>query len=308
MTDMILDAVRSTCILASVRFSTFGMSRTDKSTSKEVAEAKDAVTGAARVVVKLLAGADEHHRAISAHQRAAREALFAHSMPFGNEDGWRLLPNANFEKFLKEFATAKRNFDAAVAQLRADAPDVIAKAKANIGYLNVDLPEPEDLAGAYTMDYDFRPVPDGAKFGLPQQTSAKLSRRLDARVAAAVQDAMNDTIGRFVQPLSAFVERMQAYDQRIKDQAAGKDVGRTGIFRDTVVSNLRDLYEVLESFNVTGDERLAELANQLASLTAVEPDQLRDDDNLRAHAAAKAQTVLSTINDWLAPPMAQAAE
>lgn len=308
MSDPILEAVRSTCILASVRFTTFGATRTDKSTSREVSQAKDAVDGAARVIVKLLAGADEHHRAIQAHQRGARDALFRNSMPFGSEDGWRLLPNANFERFLRDFAASKRAFDAAVAQLRADAADVIAKAKANIGHLNADLPSPDELVAAYTMDYDFRPVPDGSGFGLPPQAAQKLTRRLDARVAAAVTGAMNDTLSRFVQPLTAFVERMHAYDERVKAQAAGQEVGRTGIFRDSVVNNIRDLYEVLESFNVVGDERLSELANMLASLTATEADQLREDDNLRRHAAGKASQVLSTLNDWLSPPMAQAAE
>lgn len=296
--DSIGDAVRNTCILATVRLSRLGISRTDKQATDKVLVDAAAVTGAARVVVSRLPGADHHHRFITSIQTEMKNTLIRFSMPYGNDAGWRLLPNANWDRLLVEMSAAKDKFNAAVRAFQDDLPNVLAQARANKGTLNVDLPTEEELRDAYHMESEFRPINEGRFIGLPEPVARKLEQHAQAKLAAAVEMAKQDTFQRFLDPLERFVERMQAYDKREEAIAKGKEVGRHGLFRDSIVENVKELVDVVESFNVTGDERLAALAERAKELD-VPPDALRDNKQVRQDATSKARALLDDIKDWL---------
>lgn len=301
MTSHIMDAVRETCMLANIRFSALGISRTDREASRDVTRANGASDGAARVVVSRLPGADAHHKAITAVQRNAKEILEKHTM-FFDDHGWRLLPNRRFEPLIQEMAGAKLAFERAMDRLAQEAPTIIQKAQANMGGFNVDIPSEAELLNAYSMKTEFRPVPAGDHFkGLPESTARKLAARLEDRIVENVAAAQNDIIGRFVTPVKTFIERMKAYDEREAALAKGEDVGRVGVFRDTAVTNIKDLFNVLSSFNVTGDERIVELGALVEDLALTSPEDLRNSQRVRGAAVQRAQDIASNLESWLVP-------
>lgn len=293
MTNPIIEALKETTVLACVTTRALGLERTDRVASQRTVADNAAVDRAARVKVNRLAGADALHKEITSIQHAAGACLKANSQPFGEEDKWRLLPNARFEKFLTQMHPIKNDYDAAIQKLRAEAPAIIDAARVNIGQFDVPLPTIDEMVEAYELRTDFRPIPDGANFrGLHENTINKLKERHDAQVAAAVQSAQTDTLRRFVDPLERFVERMLAYDSRDK----GK---REGTFRDSVVTNIKDLHELLGVFNITGDERLTQLGNMLGSIASTPPEDLRRLPVVRTAATERAKEVLSNLQDWL---------
>lgn len=296
--DAVSAAVRNTCILATVRLSRLGISRTDKQATDKVLTDAAAVTGAARVVVSRLPGADHHHRIISGIQTEMRNALNRYSMPYGADAGWRLLPNANWDRLLVEMSAAKDRFNAAVRAFQDDLPNVLAQARTNKGSLNVDLPTEEELRDAYHMESEFRPINAGRFSGLPEPVIRTLERHAQDRLLAAVEMAKQDTFQRFLDPLERFVERMEAFDKREEAIARGEDVGKHGIFRDSCVANVQELVDVVGSFNITGDERMAALAERAKGLD-VKPDALRDSKDVRQEATAKARALLDDIKSWL---------
>jgi hypothetical protein len=305
----IQSAVRETCILAKVTTSSLGLSRTDKAASKRTSADNNAVEGAARVLVSRLAGADDVHKEITAAQRDAAAALKRRSMPY-DEDGWRILPNAKFEEFLAELGQHKATFDAAMRKLEAEADAIIGKAMANKGDFDVEVPTRDELIGAYSLTNTFQPVPDGSTFkGLPPAVAEKLARAVEKRVAAAVEAAHVDTLKRLLAPLESFVERMHAYDKREQELAAGQDVGRHGIFRDTALTNVQEIVSMLEAFNITDDERLSQLKAMLDPFTrpTLTADRLRSDDKVRQALTGRAAKVVSNLNDWLSPTSAEQA-
>jgi hypothetical protein len=299
----ITSAVRETCVLAKITTSSLGLSRTDKAASKRASADNHAVDGAARVVVSRLAGADEVHKEITAAQRDAAAALKRLSMPY-DEDGWRILPNAKFETFLQELGRHKATFDAAMAKLNAEADAIIGKAMANKGDFDIEVPTRDELVGAYSLTNAFQPVPDGSTFkGLPPAVAEKLARAVEKRVAAAVEAAHVDTLKRLLSPLEYFVERMQSYDQREQELAAGKEVGRHGVFRDTALTNVQEIVNMLEAFNITSDERLAQIKAMLDPFTrpTLTADRLRSDDKVRQALTGRAAKAVSNLNEWLSP-------
>lgn len=296
--DAIGEAVRNTCILATIRCSALGLTRTDKQTSNDVTSQHGAVNGAARVVVSRLPGADEHHRQIVNAQLKMKHALYGLSMRYGNDEGWRLLPNANWQTLLMRLSEGKAEYEKVLSAFIADLPNVVARAQANKGSLNIEVPTEEELRRAYTMETEFRPIHDGRFRGLPPNVVAKLEQTAQAKLAAAIEMAKQDTLQRFVSPLEHFVERMVKYDEREQAQSQGKEVGRHGIFRDSVVGNVKELVDVVASFNVTGDERLTLLTEKVKALD-LNPDALRDNQPVRQDATAKAREILADLKDWL---------
>jgi hypothetical protein len=306
-TNPIVEALRSTTTRARVTSSALGLSRTDKQATKDVTASSGAVSGAARVVVSRLAGADEHHKAIVAAQANARKVLFSMSMPYGDEEGWRILPNANFERFVREFGQAKRAYQAAYDQLAANADEVLEAVRTNKGTLSIDVPTKDELLAAYSLDFSLEDYPVGNFTGLPDAVATKLSSRMQTRMEQAVEQAALDTLSRFVGPLEHFVDRMKAFSKREQEIANGAEPTKHGIFRDTVVTNIKHLYDVLGAFNIAGDERLLDLKNSLASLAEVDPDTLRDNIQVRDAGVDRASQVLANLNSWLRPPTQQAA-
>lgn len=307
MSNDLMNSVRECCVLASVSCSSLGMTRTDKVASERVASDNHAVAGAARVVVSRLPGADEHHKEIAAAQREAVQGLKNLSMSWADEDKWRLLPNRNFNSAIGVIQGAKVKFDHAIDKLQADAPNILDRARQNMGSLSVDIPSVDELISSYSMSPDFKPLPDGAQFkGLPASVLEKLAGSLEAKVQASVEEAQTDVIRRCVPPMKDFLDRMHKYDQRVSDIAQGKDVGRHGIFRDSVITNIKELFDAMTGFNVTNDPRIAELQNMMASLANMDPDTLREAPLLRQEAVTRAQEIADNVNDWLTPQSNQA--
>jgi len=71
---------------------------------------------------------------------------------------------------------------------------------------------------------------------------------------------------------------------------------KEGIFRDSLVNNIRDLCELIPRLNFTGDTRLEELRAQAEKdLTAYEPDDLRKNQFARLETADAAAELLAKM-------------
>lgn len=307
--DALSEAIREACMLARVSLHAFRGNRTDKSAGEEIAQQKGAIHGAASVRVKLLAGCDTLVKALLAEQRAAKDLLLAHSMRYADEE-WRLMPNTKFMPFMQGLAPIQRQHEALKAKLRQEAPALLAQARVNLGSLDVPLPDEDELVDSFKIDYQFQPVPDwrGAeRLGLDRSVIDRLTKVQDARVQAAYDTAIADTMERVLKPLEAFTTAMKRFNERELALSRGEDIGRTGFFKDTAVTNLRDIAASLDAFNVCNDQRLTDLKNMVESLASAEPDALRDNINLREASIDKAESVATTLRSWLNPGVFNAA-
>jgi len=301
MTNPVLDALKETTILACVSTRALGLERTDNTASAKVVEDNQAVNKAAKVKVNRLAGADHIHKAIVSLQSEASSILRRRSQPFGEEEKWRMLPNAFFEKLIGELAPVKQKHDALLDKLAAEGQSILDAAQKNVGTFDVRLPSLDELVNAYELTTEFRPIPESANFkGLNSNTIDKLREMHDQRLVAAVATAERNTLERFIDPVERFVDRMKAYDERIKKLANDPDSkDKTGIFRDTVITNIQELGEMVGAFNISGDPRLTQLGNQIRELQGIQPKQLRESELVRTEATARMQEIANNLKGWL---------
>ena len=69
------------------------------------------------------------------------------------------------------------------------------------------------------------------------------------------------------------------------------------IFRDTLVTNVRDMIDLLDRFNVTDNPKMKQAKTKIENaLLGVTPDALREDDDFRLDTKAKVDELLKEFS------------
>lgn len=295
MTDNISSLLAKVSTITSVRTSSLGLSRIDKSASKETEMRHNSMSGIAKVNVSRLAGAEDRVKEIVSIQKEGREVLNAMTTAWGER---RLLPNTLLEDFLKAWHPINARHAGKVNALIADAPQLIEQAQMNKGSFDVQVPTIDEIATGFKLEYTLEQVPDVTAFattGLDKKVEELLKARFEANIQASYTDAQSDAVRRLAKPLENLVERMTAYDQRETDAAKGLEVGKTGFFRDSVISNVQEIADVFGQWNLTGDPVIKRLDDALAAFSNIAADDLRNHKDLRQDTAKRAAAILEEI-------------
>jgi hypothetical protein len=155
-----------------------------------------------------------------------------------------------------------------------------------------------ELRERFSLRVRTLPMPDASDFRVDiADAQARMIRdEIERDSRAALETAMGDAWKRVADVCSRMVERLQAYKP-----AAASGERASGIFRDSLVENVRDLVSVLPSFNLTNDPTLAVITSRLESdLCSHSAEELRDDSRLRDETARAAQSILDDVSAYLA--------
>lgn len=282
-------------MLCSLHVKQWAARRLDKPASAEVNAAKGAAANVARVNKSLIGRTALAEIGRVANQ--AREEHYKRTLPW-SDAGPRILPAAAFLPFQAAMRELESAFDAAVAAFLASYPDFVEAAKRDMGELfnPGDYPDPRHLKTLFSLSHRFSNLPSAGDFRVTM--SAEHAEAVRAAIAADVQDslagAVRDTFQRVADSVGRMAERLAAYKP-------ASDAGRAeGVFRDSLVSNVAELAELLPALNVTGDPVLAGIAARLPALCERNADELRQDDNARARVAAEAAAIVAQVSDYLA--------
>ena len=91
-------------------------------------------------------------------------------------------------------------------------------------------------------------------------------------------------------PWATSTRRMAEAVERVSERLREDDDGKPLVFRDTMISNIRDLVDVVPRLNIFGDDELARLCEQVKEkIASVEPDALRPSKTF--DPAARAQVI-----------------
>jgi hypothetical protein len=73
------------------------------------------------------------------------------------------------------------------------------------------------------------------------------------------------------------------------------------VFRNTLITNLRELCVQIPKLNVMGDETILRLVGQAEKIANLEPDQIRADDTVRQTAHKTAGDILAAMGITTTP-------
>lgn len=272
----------------------------DKKVSDEIDQAHHAHD--ASRFNKILLGKE----ALEKGQKASNEArtfVYQQTLPW-NDEGWRILPSANYLPFTMEMQKKINTIQLADQEFIDRYPDYKEEAKARLNSLfdSKDYPDPQDVLKKFETSILFQPIPDSQDFRTSQEISQadldQMGKDLDERVKSATQEAIKDLWGRLYNAVHHVADRLS-------DPEA--------IFRDSLINNIIDLCDLLPRLNLTADPNLEAMRQEVKDrLTKYQPEDLRPKDTdkpidkatktqAREETKREAEKILKTMEAYFSP-------
>ena len=289
-------------MLVSLRISAWSGRLYDRKASDHVAVHHDASTNAGRYNKRLLSKAAL--AAINATVSEARTRHYAQSLPW-DDKGSRLLTVANYEHYTGIMDGLRERLVRQRARFIEDYDDYVDQARLDLGKLFRigEYPSKEDLREKFSIRYRITPVPDADHFiaRLASDDTERVKRDIERRMEEQLHDAVGDLYRRLAEAVERVSERLEEDDN-----------GKPLVFRDTMISNIRDLVDVVPRLNIFGDQRLASLCEQVKDrIAGVEPDSLRPsrtfDPVARARVKRDADDLMEQFAGYFTPPAREVA-
>ncbi len=258
--------LKSDAMLVILRISAWSGRLYDREASDHVAAHHDASTNVGRYNKRLLPKAAL--AALNATMSEARTRHYANSLPW-DDKGSRLLTVANYEHYTEMMDGLRERLVRQRARFIEDFDHYVEQARLDLGKLFriEEYPSKEDLRGKFSIRYRITPVPDADHF--IARLASDDTERVKRDIERHIEEQLHDAVGDLYRRLAEAVERVS---ERLNEDGDGKPL----VFRDTMISNIRDLVDVVPRLNIFGDQRLASLCEQVKDrIAGVEPDSLR---------------------------------
>ena len=287
-----LPASATNAMLVGVKLCAWNPSKVDNQVTAEVAATHGADADAGRYRKQLASKADL--KTVKKAASAIRTHHYDHTLPWaGGGDGLRLLPVANYEAYRDGLRGLKAEYLKEARALADRWSMVLADAQQRLGtmYHSADYPSAREVQAAYTCEHYVVPVAQGADLvaNLPKGLRDQIAADIDARTKAAEVAAMGDLWARVHASVQAMADKLPKFKPDEKGSARG-------IFRDSLVDNVREICDLLPRLNVTGDAHLQRMHTEiLGKLAKHDAAELREDDATRSKVAADASAILDQM-------------
>lgn len=260
----------------------------DKKISEQVKQSNGANGNVGRFHKRLLPGDSETLESVRKIADETRDFHYSNTLPWG-QDGSRILPKENYFPYMAQMREFRRRFDAATEAFVQEYPTLKVNAKEHLAQMfnEADYPTAQALRGKFGFDVNILPFPDADDFrvNLDADEESLIREAIDEQTNKAVSIAMRDIWTRLHDAVAKMAERLADPDN---------------IFRDTMVTNLRELCDVLPRLNVANDPHLDDLCEQARTkLAAQNPQALRDNGEVRAKAAMDAQQITDMMRSYM---------
>ena len=289
-------------MLVSLRISAWSGRLYDREASDHVAAQHNASTSAGRYNKRLLPKAAL--AALDATMSEARSQHYAQSMPW-DDNGSRLLTVANYEYYTQVMDGLRERLVRQRARFIEDYDDYVEQARIDLGKLFriEDYPSKDQLRDRFSISYRITPVPDADH--LIARLASDDTDRVKRDIENHIEEQLHDAVGDLYRRLAEAVER-------VSERLTEDDNGRPLVFRDTMISNIRNLVDVVPRLNIFGDQRLARLCEEVKDrIAGVEPDSLRPsrtfDPAARDRVKRDADALLEQFAGYFALPPAEPA-
>ena len=286
-------SLSSRAMLCSLSIGMWSARKHDPEASEEIAQRHGAQADAGRYHKVLLpkGALAEIQKIVS----DARQEHYFMTLPW-DDNGYRVLPAAAYMDHAEKMRELSSRFEPAVEALAMQFGKLVEEAKVRLGGLfrPEDYPSPEELRSKFSFETKVMPLPDAGDFRvtLGEEEKDRIKRQITAAVEASLQVASRELWQRLYEAVSHLAERLQAYKVTEK--------GVEHPFRDSVVTNLVKLVDVLPKLNVTGDPELERLAAQVRDSLLIDPQELRKSDLARSETAKAASALADRVAAYMA--------
>lgn len=292
-TPILSSSLSSKAMLCSLSISMWSARKHDPDASEEIAARHGAQSDAGRYHKVLLP-----KQALADIQKIVSEARQEHyfmTLPW-DDNGYRVLPAAAYMDHVERMRGLSNRFTVAVDALAQQFLTLIDQARTRLGGLfrEHDYPTPDELRAKFSFETRVLPLPDAGDFrvALGDEERDRIKRQITAAVEASLQVGSRELWYRLYEAVRHMADRLTAY------KVTGKGIEHP--FRDTVVTNLVKLVDVLPKLNVMNDPELECLAEQVRISLLVDPNSLRESESIRAETAKAAAAIAQHMAGYMA--------
>jgi len=282
-------------MLVSLNIKNWSANRKDPKVTKEVAEKHNADADAGNYTKRLLGKAAlAEVREIAS---AARQEHYAQSLPW-SDAGMRILPASNYFHYTDILTTWEEKYWRGVDGFILLYPTYRDQRKLSLGDMwNEDeYPPVSEVRDSFGWTRNIMPMPNEQDFRveLSQADVTRIQEDIRSRVLKEVQSASQELWMRLSESVEHMVERLTKYDQ------LGKDGQIVHSFRESMLTNMAGVIDLLPRLNVSGDDELDKIAKRMKTkLLKYDTDDLRKDQAVRQQVAADASEILDAMSGYI---------
>ncbi|WP_165909434.1 DUF3150 domain-containing protein [Shinella sp. JR1-6] len=294
-TALASNALASRAMVVSLSIAQWSGRRLDRDVTNEVNRSKSAASDAGRynkAIVK-----PDALKPIAKLVGEIRNEFNGRTLPW-MDDGKRIMAAQAFMAHAKWLADQRNKFEKEVERFLRDYPQHVQDAQRHLGtmFRQEDYPDADEITMKFSFITKVMPVPTAGDFraNLAAEQVHSIRQDIERDVQEAARAAVRNVYERIVGAVEHMHERMVNYKPATRP-------GETtaGVFRDSLVENIRDLVKVMPSLNITGDPELDALADRLARLSRHDAETLRNSDSARENIADEAQRILDDISAFM---------
>jgi len=289
------DTLSTNYLLVTLSVTRFPMSSQDSIETRKICASTGADEGTARVVKNIWGKEDARIKEIHAELAAARQRHYALTLPWspfgGKSTSQALLANSRMMEYAGMMKAHQQRIDALLTALEPEYAGLCQRARYSLGTMGNDVSYPNfsDLKTSVGFRLAYDKVPacgDMSGLSLPAGIIDKLSERQAAQHEAALNNAVRSAWEGVIAPLRRVVSQCNKEKTRIYDSLLG---------------NIGAVVDSLKAFNLTGDPRMDEVADELKGLCVrYHTDDLRKSPDVRRAAARDAEATLKKAEEVLA--------
>tara|TARA_A100001037_G_C15062593_1_gene595513 strand:- start:238 stop:1182 length:945 start_codon:yes stop_codon:yes gene_type:complete len=271
--------LNSSAMLVELNISKWDARTLDKDASIEVEQKNQTAHGLANVHKKLL-GHCEEHITLKRHISNARNLHYSMTLPW-SKSGLQLVPTSIYFKYIEAMTGAENKYWKLLEAFLSvyDQAKTDAKEKFGLLFRPENYPSLEEVRRKFRWSLTTIPLPTSGDFRVDigneglKEVQTQYAKFYDEQL----ERSMNIAWQRLYDVLVRMSDRLDYADDENKK-----------VFRDTLVTNVSDVVDLLDDFNLTNNQEMKEMKSNLDKvLRGVTADALREDTDLR-HKTKKA--------------------
>ena len=294
-----MESLGKRALFASLTLKAWTGRKLDKRVSDEAIKAHHAGREAGRFNKSLIAR--QAFSDIVSIDNEIRSFFYAQTLPW-HDNGFRALAARRVIQFDAKMTELEFRRAAAVESLVQNFAAYVIEAESLLGSMfNADdYPPADSIRGRFVMRWhicqasELPKSDDDVRVAVGVAERDIIRKHAERSARAALDNMTGETFKRIAEAVARMVDRLGAYKP-----ASEPGTRPTGVFRDSLVENVRELVELLPDLNMTGDAKITELTRRMQELGKHDPDALRQSPDLRQSTKAAAESILAEVADYI---------
>jgi hypothetical protein len=206
-----------------------------------------------------------------------------------DDKGTRLLPAEMYFEYTRQVQEAKQAVLDAYEQFLYELPELKRQARIDLNGLfrEEDWPEPETLRRRLEIRVKILPFPDENDFrvSLGDEEVKRIREQITQDIYQSVAVSVLELVQRLRSTVTDMYERISRYDSK-----------ESRSFKDTAVTNLRELLAIVPKLNVIGAPEINQICEELEQkLCQYDAQELRDNYLLRKKVLSESKAAMDRL-------------